>query len=165
MKNEYDDEEAWGPVEDLIAGLDLDPRDPLGRGGSDAAAGSRAVRWRDLPSDQARGEWQALRDWVEWVTVRFNVPLSLIPNCWWKHPALVEELSALHVAWRTAYDPQDSGLGPVMWLERWSAARPRLREAHTGSCSNGHKDPKRRSWADVTDQGEWDAWATDAHGD
>jgi hypothetical protein len=93
------------------------------------------------------------------------VPVTTIPNCWRQHPALVEELSALHVAWRTAYDKQDTGLGPVMWLERWYAAKARLREAYPGSCTTGHKDAKRRSWDGVTDQGEWETWAKDAHGE
>lgn len=165
MRGEYDDEEDWAPVEDLIAGLDLDPFDPLARGGSDPPSGTRAIRWRDLPLELAWVEWRTLREWVEWVTARFDVPITLVPNCWWKHPALVEELSALHVAWRTAYDKQDTGLGPIMWLERWHAAKPRLRDAYPGSCTSGHKDPKRRSWGNITDQDEWEAWATDAHGD
>ena len=164
MKGEYDDGEDWGPVEDLVDRLGLDPFDPFGRQGADAAAGSRPVRWRDLGPEDAAPEWAALRDWVQWVTTRFDIPITLIPNCWWQHPALVEELSALHVAWRTAYDPQDSGLGPLMWLERWHAARTRLRAAYSGSCSNGHKDTKRRSWKDVTNQGKWDAWVKDTHG-
>lgn len=165
MKSEYDDEEGWAPVEELIAGLDLDQFDPFARGGADAAPGTRAVRWRDLPPEQAPIEWQTLRGWVEWVTTRFDVPVSLIPDCWWKHPALVEELSALHTAWRTAYDKQDSGLGPVMWLERWHNAKARLRAAYPGSCTSGHQPHKRRTWEGITDQGEWEAWARDAHGD
>ena len=165
MRGEYDDEEDWVPVEDLIAGLDLDPFDPLSRTGSDPPAGTRAIRWRDVPPELAAVEWETLRQWVEWVTTRFDIPLTTIPPCWWKHPALVEELSALHVAWRTAYDKQDTGLGPVMWLERWHAAKARLREAYPGSCTAGHKDPKRRSWDGVTDQGEWETWAKDAHGE
>ena len=165
MKGEYDDDEDWAPVEDLIGGLDLDPFDPLNRSGNAAAPGSRAVRWRDLAPEQARVEWNTLRQWVEWVTTRFDVPVSLVPNCWWQHPALVEELSALHVAWRTAYDQQDSGLGPVMWLERWHNAKARLRAAYPGSCNNGHQPIKRRTWTDITDQDECDAWANDAHRD
>lgn len=165
MRNEYDDEEDWAPVEDLIAGLDLDPFDPLARTGSDASVGTRAIRWRDLPPELASVEWATLREWVEWVTARFDVPVTLIPTCWWRHPALVEELSALHVAWRTAYDKQDTGLGPIMWLERWHASKARLREAYPGSCTNGHKDSKRRSWEGTTDQDDWNAWANHAHGD
>jgi len=164
VKGEYDDGEDWGAVEDLVDGLGLDPFDPFGRQSAGAATGSRPVRWRDLAPENAATEWAALRDWVQWVTTRFDIPVTVIPNCWWRHPALVDELSALHVAWRTAYDPQDSGLGPLMWLERWHAARTRLRAAYSGSCSNGHKDIKRRSWDDVTDQGEWDAWVKDTHG-
>lgn len=52
-----------------------------------------------------------------------------------------------------------------MWLERWHAAKARLREAYPGSCTSGHKDSKRRSWEGTTNQGEWDAWVRDAHGD
>lgn len=165
MKNEYDDHEEWASVDDLMTDLDLDPVDPFHRSGLTPADGTRAVRWRDLPPELAPLEWQTLREWVEWVTVRFDVPVSLIPNCWWKHPALVEELSALHVAWRTAYDPQDTGLGPVMWLERWHNAKARLRNAYPGSCTDEHHEPKRRSWEGITDRGEWDAWTKDAHGD
>jgi hypothetical protein len=162
MKDEYDDEEGWGSVEDLVDGLGADPFNPFARAG--AAAGSRPVRWRDITPEDTPASWIVLRDWVEWVTVRFDVPVSLIPNCWWRHPPLVEELSALHTAWATAYDPQDSGLGPVMWLERWNAARGRLRTAYPGSCSSSHNETKPRSWDNATDQGEWNAWVNDAHG-
>jgi hypothetical protein len=51
-----------------------------------------------------------------------------------------------------------------MWLERWHAGRTRLRAAYPGSCNNGHKDSKRRSWDAVTNQDEWDAWVKDTHG-
>lgn len=165
MRGEYDDESEWGSVDDLIADLDTDPNDPFHRTGAHAPSGPRAVRWRDLPDDRAPEEWEALREWVEWVTVRFDIPVSLIPNCWWQHPALVEELSALHVAWRTAYDEQDTGLGPVMWLERWHLAKARLRAAYPGSCTDRHHPAKRRTWKDITDQDEWNAWTTHAHGD
>ena len=52
-----------------------------------------------------------LRDWVEWFTVRYDVPVSVVPNCWWRHGALVEELSALHVAHLAAFDASDAGFG------------------------------------------------------
>lgn len=162
MKNEYDDGGDWGPVEDLVEGLGLDPFDPFNR--NTAATGPGPVRWRDLPPEDAAAVWVELREWVEWVTIRFDIPVIVIPTCWWRHGALVEELSALHSAWATAYDPQDSGLGPIMWLERWHAARPRLRAAYTGSCTNGHKDNKPRTWENITDQSEWDAWVKDTHG-
>jgi hypothetical protein len=157
-RSEYDDGEPWGSIDDLVDGLGIDPAT------YGASTGTRPVRWRDLTPADTAAEWTVLRDWVEWVTVRFDIPPTVIPACWWRHGALVEELSALRTAWAAAYDPTDSGLGPVMWLERWYAAKPRLRNAYAGSCSNGHKDSKPRDWSDATDQSEWDAWVTEAHG-
>ena len=146
------------------AGLDAGPRlasiGPVAR--RTTAAGVMPIRENGPPGPMAVADWRSLRAWVEWVTARFNVPNSLVPDCWWKHPALVEELSALHLAWRVAYDSQDAGRGPVMWLERWQAARPRLREAHVGSCAAGHKEVRARDWDGKTDEGEWEAWVAGA---
>tara|TARA_R100000365_G_scaffold3528_1_gene11928 strand:- start:36219 stop:36707 length:489 start_codon:yes stop_codon:yes gene_type:complete len=153
------------PLADIIAELELDSDDDAFDWSGDAPTlGVHVVRWRDLPDEEARAEWAALRDWVEWLTVRYDVPVSVVPTCWWRHGALVEELSALHTAWRTGFDATDSGFGPVGWHERWALAQARLRHAYTGSCSSGHKDPKHRSWAGTTDDEEWDAWTSQAHG-
>ncbi|HEY8588165.1 MAG TPA: hypothetical protein VIL55_01305 [Naasia sp.] len=160
-KGEYNDGEEWAPMEDLLTDLTLDPA----LESAYSTGNARPVRWRDLPAERAAEEWDALRAWVEWVTARFDVPLTLIPTCWWKHPALVEELTALHTAWRAAYADTDTGFGPLMWLERWHTAKARMREAYPASCGNGHKESKRRSWTETTDQDEWNAWVTDAHGD
>ena len=45
---------------------------------------------------------RALADWVGWLRGRY--PLAhQVPLCWWRHPELVEELTALWLAWRDAY--------------------------------------------------------------
>ena len=81
-----------------------------------------ATSWRTMQDQQARDEWRALRDWVEWGTVRYEISVSLIPECWWKHGALVEELSALHSAHRAAFHPTDSGNGPITWHQHFANA-------------------------------------------
>lgn len=125
----------------------------------------RVVNWRELDDNQARAEWVALRSWVEWMTVRYNIPVSMVPACWWQHPALVEELSALHSAHEAAFDERDTGFGPVNWHERFATAQTRLSRAYSGSCSDGHSPRKPRSWSGVTDEDEWDAWTNRAHAD
>lgn len=151
------------PIEELVAALRLDGYDPLDRGGSSAALGAQPVSWRELSDDDARTKWDELRDWVEWMTVRYDIPEVVVPRCWWRHGALVEELSALHTAWEAAFDSTDAGFGPIGWHERFAIARPRLRAAYPGSCTNGHQDRAPRSWKDATNEQEWDAWAGSAH--
>lgn len=121
------------------------------------------VDWRTLPDTDARAAWNSLREWVEWFTVRYQIPVSIVPACWYRHGRLVEELSALHAAHTSAFDPLDSGLGPIGWHERLDLALPRLRHAYYGGCSNSHQSYSPRSWAKATEEQAWNRWARDAH--
>ncbi|WP_460798750.1 hypothetical protein [Microbacterium sp. GXF0217] len=136
--------------------------DPHNRYGTSAPIGAVITNWRNL-TDEAPDRWQALRDWVEWMTVRYNVPVSVIPNCWYQHGRLVEELSALHTAHVAAYDPSDAGFGPIGWHERLAIAWNRLAHAYGGGCNNGHKPTRPRNWAGVIDEQQWKSWTTTAH--
>src|SRR5690606_6906044 len=91
-----------------LAGFDFGNRN-----GSSEPIGARIINWRTLTDNDAADAWGPLREWVEWMTTRYNIPLSVIPDCWWKHGALVEELSALHIAHQAAFDDSDSGFGPI----------------------------------------------------
>ena len=155
MNEDFDPEE----IERLIA-AELARTAPAG--GAADPLGSHHIDWRHLSPEQANAEWTALREWVEWFTVRYNVAVSVVPGCWWKHGALVEELSALHVAHLAAFDDSDTGLGPIVWHERLALARTRLQHAGAG-CSSGHFELKPRSWDAVTDEAEWDAWIAQSH--
>lgn len=137
--------------------------DPGDRRGSSAPLGAAVVDWKELPDAQAADAWRALRDWVEWLTIRYDVPVTSIPDCWWKHGALVEELSSLHTAHRASFDASDSGFGPIGWHERLAQARGRWRQAYAGGCTHGHQPQKPRSWSSATDEQEWDAWTSQSH--
>jgi hypothetical protein len=128
-----------------------------------APIGGGAIDWSTLEGEDARKAWAALREWVEWFTVRYRISESTVPACWWKHGQLVEELSALHIAHRAAFHSSDSGFGPIGWHERLSLTLPRLTRAYAGGCARGHDILKPRSWASSTDEQEWDAWTTQAH--
>lgn len=52
----------------------------------------------------------------------------MIPPFWHHHPELVWELSALHLHWLCAYDPEQNGSAPLGWHRDFAEARGRLRE-------------------------------------
>ncbi|GAB3589333.1 hypothetical protein GCM10027446_01390 [Angustibacter peucedani] len=62
--------------------------------------------WRRMPDDAARAAMSALREWVGWLRHRYPVA-QMLPPCWPRHPELIEELSALHWAWRAAFHGDD----------------------------------------------------------
>lgn len=134
-----------------------------GHDGASAPIGGSVVDWRTLPEDEAAETWKSLRTWVEWATIRYRIPVSVVPDCWYRHGDLVEELSALFAAHTAAFHPSDSGLGPISWHERLAVAVPRLTRAYGGGCSSGHRTFKPRAWSDVIDEQEWDTWVTATH--
>lgn len=148
---------------DALLAQELSGFDPHSRHGGSAPIGGLVTNWRELTADEAAERWNVLRTWVEWFTVRYNIPISVVPTCWWKHGHLVEELSALHTAHVAAFDSSDAGFGPIGWHERLAIATPRLARAYGGGCNNGHKPAKPRTWTDVTDEQEWTAWTSQAH--
>jgi len=148
--------------DDLIA-ADMSDFEPDIRYASSAPIGGQVVNWRTLTDEDAPAAWTELRAWVEWFTVRYRISESVVPPCWFKHGQLVEELSALHAAHTAAFDASDAGFGPIGWHERLSLTIPRLTRAYAGGCARGHDPLKPRSWKNITDESEWDAWTSQAH--
>jgi hypothetical protein len=99
------------------------------------------LRWRELDRDDAAHAWAWLIDWVGWLVDRYELAEE-IPACWYRHPAQVEELTALAAAWHTAYDESARGDEPLLWHERFTRARARLRDWDDYTrCRNGkHTD-------------------------
>lgn len=79
--------------------------------------------WRYLSPAQARALFEQLRDWVDWLTATYELrgDTHAIPSCWYRHPAAVEELTALMVAWRAAYTLEETAPSdaPINWHDRW----------------------------------------------
>ncbi len=75
--------------------------------------------WQAQGGARAEALWAQLSSWVAWLRSRYPLAKQ-VPGCWWRHPELVEELTALHLAWRAAYtDAQAPLTGPVDWHDRW----------------------------------------------
>ena len=141
-------------IDDVLAEEESD-RDP-----DSEEIAAIAVNWRTLPHEDASKKWEELRSWVEWISERYAINESVIPDCWWKHGSLVEELSALQTAWNVSYDTTDAGYGPIGFVERWHNAQARLRQISGGSCTQGHRADRLREFP-VDD--EWRRWTENSH--
>jgi hypothetical protein len=84
-----------------------------------SSSSSAPWTWRNLTGSAAEKQWVELADWVAWLRGRY--PLARrVPLCWWRHPELVEELTALWLAWKDAYATKHAHLAaPADWHARW----------------------------------------------
>ena len=53
------------------------------------------VCWPVIDGEAAYVAWSGLDTWVRWCARRYALDQRTIPPCWWRHGALVEELTAL----------------------------------------------------------------------
>lgn len=102
--------------------------------------------WRYVSAAEARGLWIRLRDWVDWVNGRyFASSWESIRPCWFRHPAAVEELTALWAAWEAAYRSSDEGEGfsdaALWWHEKLHTVVHRLWDEQFAECKAGHQEP------------------------
>ena len=102
--------------------------------------------WRHVSAAEARGLWVRLREWVDWVNGRyFSSSWESIRPCWFRHPAAVEELTALWAAWEAAYRSSDEGEGfsdaALWWHEKLHTVVHRLWDEQFAECKAGHQEP------------------------
>lgn len=102
--------------------------------------------WRYVSAAEARGLWVRLREWVDWVNGRyFASSWESIRPCWFRHPAAVEELTALWAAWEAAYRATDDGDGfsdaALWWHEKLHTVVHRLWDEQFAECKAGHQEP------------------------
>lgn len=102
------------------------------------------------PGEQGTKELhQQLGDWVGWI--RHGYPLAKkIPACWAEHPEIVEELTALWLAWQAAYEQPDAQLTAAAdWHDRWlPGVLHRLEHgAHAINCTDSHQPRPRTAYS------------------
>lgn len=103
-------------------------------------AGSAHV-WHTLTAGEAAHAWETLTGWVDWLTDRYSLD-DTIPDCWYQHGPMVDELDALRVAWTAAYlDPAAQPTEAGLWLDRLQRTLERLRAWDRYGCAAGtHHD-------------------------
>ena len=106
------------------------------------------VNWNLLTSHDLEQEWLELNRWVDWLRHTYGLPSSVVPPFWHHHPELVWELSALHLHWLCAYDPDQHGSAPLGWHRDFADARQRLREwvAATGTRLDRDRPTRQTTW-------------------
>jgi hypothetical protein len=131
--------EDWDDLDDAF--------DPAGAG-DDVPGPPRPVNWNLLLSHDLEQEWLALNRWVEWLRHTYALPASVIPPLWHRHPELLWELSALHLHWLAAYDPEQNASAPIGWHRDFAAARQRLRDwvAASGTRLDRDRPSRQTAW-------------------
>lgn len=121
------------------------------------------VNWRTGDLEQIATQFEPLREFVDWLMEVFTLKWSVVPGCWWRHPALVQELYGLYCFHAAAYPATDQGAGPLGFLERFNLAKDRMKNiAQETKCAPGaHKSaPARKGLTEVDAD-----WYALAHGE
>lgn len=105
------------------------------------------INWNLLTAVEAETEWLELNAWVNWLRRTYGLSAGVIPPLWHRHPELVWELSALHLHWLSAYDPEQNGSAPLGWHRDFSDTRMRLRDWVTASGTRLDRDRPTRQTA------------------
>jgi hypothetical protein len=105
------------------------------------------VNWNLLTADEAEVEWIELNRWVNWLRRTYGLPASVVPPFWHRHPELVWELSALHLHWLCAYDPDQHGSAPFGWHRDFADSRQRLHDWVAASGTRLERDRPTRQTA------------------
>ena len=106
------------------------------------------INWNLISADDAEAEWIELNRWVNWLRRTYGLPASVVPPFWHRHPELVWELSALHLHWLGAYDPDQHGSAPLGWHRDFADARQRLRDwvAVSGTRLERDRATRQTAW-------------------
>ncbi|WP_225754816.1 hypothetical protein [Actinotalea sp. Marseille-Q4924] len=99
------------------------------------------LMWAAHTLEQQQHHLEALDTWVVWLAHHYRLDRRYVPECWTKHWELIEELSALHLAWDAAYATTAHGDAPLTWHEHFGHARVRLAEwvARAGCRPGEHR--------------------------
>ena len=105
------------------------------------------VNWNLLTAHELEQEWLALNRWVDWLRRTYGLTVAVVPPFWHHHPEMVWELSALHLHWLGAYDPEQNASAPLGWHRDFADARERLRYWVTACGTRGDRDRPTRQAA------------------
>ena len=148
LRNDLDQlaSEATDTIAGLLARLeDLETRNP------NPAASPAAWCWRDLGPHAHAELTHQLGTWTAWLRHRYPLARK-IPDCWAQHPELVEELTALWLAWQHAYQQPDPPLtAPADWHDRWlPGLLHRIEHGHFAlGCTDTHTARPKAAYAEA----------------
>ena len=130
-------EEVLGEVRKAVSGL------AQKKAAADAQTQLRRP-WHMLTAEQAEKRWVDLREWVEFLVERNNIGSKEIPDCWYLHGGLVDELEALRWAWLETNKPDSKLTEPIWWREALHRARTRWASFNPNGCTSSHSETRSR---------------------
>lgn len=101
--------------------------------------------WHMLTAEQAEKRWIDLRGWVEFLVVRNNIGSKEVPDCWYLHGGLVDELEALRWAWLECNRAESKMTEPIWWREALHRARTRWASFNPNGCTTTHSETRPRA--------------------
>ena len=121
------------------------------------------VWWPDLPAGRPRAEaLQSLGRWVDEVLrARHPEAYNALGTCWFLHPDILDELTALQAAWFAAYrDKASPGTAAIEWHDRWlPRAMARCRAAIKARGCKGRHEKESQATAAFLDRQEFKNFA------
>lgn len=96
--------------------------------------------WAAMEPPERRARIRELATWIEWLLTAHEMK-STIPACWYRHPKVLEHLTALYTGWvRTYCHPDDSerDLAEAEWLSTLHSMEPYLK---VPACATRHVPP------------------------
>ncbi|MEW1723852.1 hypothetical protein [Streptomyces sp. NPDC093109] len=107
-----------------------------------AEAGPEPRRWvwEAMDPPERRQRLRELAQWVDWLRRTFELH-NQIPSCWYRHPPVVEHLTALYTGWVRTYAGEEAPgreLAEADWINTLHAFTPRLQLA---ACATGAHEP------------------------
>jgi len=140
---------------DTFVGL-VERIEDIESGAESATSSSTAWCWRDLGPRAAEELSDQLTDWVDWIRSRYPLARK-VPACWADHPEILEELTALWLAWQAAYQDRNASLTAASdWHDRWlPGLLYRLEHGPFAlDCANGHRPRPATAYAARADTQE-----------
>ncbi|MEV6312607.1 hypothetical protein AB0M10_28975 [Streptomyces sp. NPDC051840] len=96
--------------------------------------------WSAIEPTERRQRLRELAEWADWLRTTFELH-NTIPRCWYRHPPVVEHLTALYAGWIRTYAgdrPPGRELAEADWISTLHAFLPRLQLA---ACAGGRHEP------------------------
>lgn len=128
---------------------DMPPEPVLASPRFDTPEPPHPVNWNLLTANDLEAELLELNRWVDWLRRTYGLPSSVVvPPYWHRHPELLWELSALHLHWLCAYDPDQNGSAPIGWHRDFADVRQRLRDwvAASGTRLDRDRPTRQTTW-------------------
>ena len=112
-------------------------------------------RYDMLDTDADRENWKAeLAAWVSWLVYTYR--LEGVPACWWRHPALVEELTAAWFGWKGAWIAPSYSYDAMRWHAEFASALDRIEHRwHIHTANQEHEPDHNLNWDDRSGEPGW----------